>query len=193
MSELVVRTRKQTTFEKFKALKFKQLSMLEPIPKAFGGSLLNGKRKEKRPLTTKKALHLVIKGDISSSGSLVIKRNWIKKEVKRLAEKFFIKVYDEPGIEKNHIHFTIKISTIENYKKFIKALTGRLVQVLKIKFLFRPFTRIVEWGRHFKRTVNYVRQNAEEALEIRPYKPRNTITSKRLCNRESLNPRQQKA
>ncbi len=88
--------------------------MLEPIPKAFGGSLLNAKRKEKRPLTTKKAIHLIIKGDISISGSLVRKRNWIKSEVKRLAEKFFIKVYDEPGIERNHIHFTIKISSVEN-------------------------------------------------------------------------------
>ncbi len=172
MSELAVVNKKQKPLEKFKLQKLKQLSMLEPLPNAFGGSLLTGRRKERRPLTTKKAIHLIIKGDISVSGSLVAKRNWIKKEVQRLSEKFFIKVYDEPGIERNHIHFTIKISSVENYKKFIKALTGRLAQVLKIKFLFRPFTKLVEWGRHFKRTLGYVRQNTEAAVGIRPYKPR---------------------
>lgn len=175
MSELVILNKKPRLLKKFK-----QLSMFEPVPTAFGGSLLKGKRKEKRPLTTKKALHLIIKGDISVSGSLVIKRNWIKKEVKRLAEKFFIIVYDKPGIERTHIHFTIKISSVENYKKFIKALTGRLAQVLKIKFLFRPFTKIVEWGKHFKRTLSYVRQNTEEALGIRPYKPRKGAKKKKF-------------
>ena len=85
---------------------------------------------------------------------------------------FFIKIYEEPGICRNHIHFTIKISTTENYKKFIRALSGRLAQVLKVKFLYRPYTKILEWGRHFKRAMGYVLQNKEEALGIKPYKAR---------------------
>ena len=151
--------------------KLKQLSIFRPVPTEFGGSLLIGKRKTKRTLTTKKAIHLIIKGDVSVSGSLVKKKNWINKEIERLSEKFNIKVYDH-GTCRNHIHFTIKISLVENYKKFIKALTGRLVQVLKIKFLLRPYTKILEWGRHFKRAMGYVLQNKEEALGIRPYKRR---------------------
>ena len=149
----------------------KQLSFLETPSRELGGSLLKGKRKSKRTLTTKKPIHLILKGDVSQSGSLVAKRSWIDKEIERLSEKFNIKVYDH-GTCRNHIHFTIKISTTENYKKFIRALSGRLAQVLKIKFLYRPYTKILEWGRHFKRAMGYVLQNKEEALGIRPYKPR---------------------
>ena len=152
--------------------KQKQLSFFKPISNEFGGSLLEGKRKSKRTLTTRKAIHLVLKGDTSESGSLVHKRNWINEEIERLVKKFYIQIYDDPGICSNHIHFTIRISSIENYKKFIRALTGRLAQVLKIKFLYRPYTKLVEWGRHFKRAMGYVLQNKEEALGIRPYKSR---------------------
>ncbi len=170
--------------------KLKQLSMFKPAPMEFGGSLLKGKRKSKRTLTTKKPIHLILKGDVSQSGSLVVKRNWINKEVKRLADKFFIKIYEEPGICRNHIHFTIKISTTENYKKFIRALSGRLAQVLKIKFLYRPYTKILEWGRHFKRAMGYVLQNKEEALGIRPYKPRNKkrtdLTSRNINSKKPI-------
>lgn len=167
MSELAVLNKKRKPLKSFK-----QLSMFEPISPQFGGSLLIGKRKSKRPMTTKKALHLIIKGDISVSGSLVVKRNWINKEAKKLAKKFSIIIYGDPGIERNHIHFTIKISSIENYKKFIRALTGRLAQVLKIKFIYRPFTKIIEWGRQFETTIGYCLQNKEEALGVRPYNPR---------------------
>lgn len=183
MSELVVLNKKpmknikpankfkDQSPENFKK-KFQQLSLFEPIPIAFGGSLLKGKRKVRRTLTTKKALHLIIKGDISFSGPLTLNNNWIDQEVKRLAKKFSIQIYGELGIEVDHIHFTIKISSVENYKKFIKALTGRLAQVLKIKFIYRPFTKIIEWGRQFKHTMNYCLQNKEEALGLRPHKPR---------------------
>lgn len=151
---------------------FKQLSMFEPIPMAFGGSLLRGKRKSKRTLTTKKAMHLIMKGDVSFSGPLMLKSKWIVEETKRLAKKFCIQIYGELGIEVDHMHMIIKISSVENYKKFIKALTGRMAQVLKFKFIYRPFTKIVEWGRQFKWVINYCLQNKEEAFGIRTYKPR---------------------
>lgn len=149
----------------------KQLSFFKSPPVEFGGSLLVGKRKSKRILTTKQPIHMILKGDVSLSGSLLKHKNWIDKEIKRLAEKFTIKIYDY-GVCSNHIHFGLKISSIENYKKFIKALSGRLAQKLKIKFLLRPFTKILSWGRQFQRVLSYIVQNKEEALGIRSYKPR---------------------
>lgn len=56
-AELVVINKKQNQLKTFK-----QLSMFESIPMSFGGRLLKGKRKEKRTLTTKKAMHLILKG-----------------------------------------------------------------------------------------------------------------------------------
>lgn len=37
---------------------------------------------------------------------------------------------------------------------------------------FRPFSRIVNWGRDFKTCVQYLKQNVLEALEFIPYKAR---------------------
>ena len=58
----------------------------------FGGSLLLNKRKSKRTLTTKKPIHMILKGDINISGSLLKYEKWIDKEIKYWAEKFFIKI-----------------------------------------------------------------------------------------------------
>ncbi len=116
---------------------------------------------------------MILKGDINVSGSLLNHESFIDKEIKRLAEKFFIKVYGY-GTASNHIHFNMQISTIENYKKFIRALSGILAKKLKIKFFLRPYTKILTWGRQFRRVLQYIIQNKEEAKGQRPYKERKT-------------------
>lgn len=123
---------------------------------------------------------MILKGDINLSGSLLKHKNFIDSEIKRLAKKFFIKIYDY-GVCSNHIHFGIKISSVDNYKKFIKAISGRLAQVLKIKFLLRPFTKILHWGRQFERVLSYIIQNKEEALGVRPYLPRKNRYRNRIA------------
>lgn len=181
MTELVIQNKKRKPLKRFK-----QLAMFEPIPMMFGGSLLVGKRKSKRTLATKKPMHLILKGDISFSGPLTLKSSWINKEVKRLAKKFSIQIYGVLGVEIDHIHFAIKASTVENYKRFIKAITGRIAQVLKFKFIYRPYTQIVEWGRHLKTTMGYCLQNKEEALGLRLYKPRTKRKRKQIFQREAI-------
>lgn len=159
----------------------KQLSLFRPIAMEFGGSLQIGRRKSKRTLTTKKPIHMTIKGDPKNSGPLMKHEKVINQEIKRWASKFAIRVYDF-GIEKNHIHFAMKISSRENYNKFIRALTSRIAQLLKFKFTLRPFTKILEWGKQFKNVLKYTIQNKEEALGIRPYKIRDQQQKQYLKN-----------
>ena len=45
---------------------------------------------------------------------------------------------------------------------------------------FRPFSRVVNWGRDFKTCVQYLKQNVLEALDFVPYKPRKDYYSKWL-------------
>lgn len=162
--------------------KEKQLSLLAPPALEFGGSLLVNKRKSERILALKKPVHLTLKGDIRNSGSLLHKTKYIKEQIEKWSYKFDIKVYDF-SINSNHIHFCAKISSRDNYKKFIKALTGRLAQVLKFKFIVRPFTKIISWGRQFKRLLEYIVQNHEEATGKRLYKPRiKMIKTTRILN-----------
>lgn len=149
----------------------KQIEMFTKPKNQFGGSLLVGKRKSERTLAFKRPMHLVLKGDITISGSLLKHRKTIDGQIKNLAEKFFVKVYSY-AIEKTHIHFAVKFNDKENYRRFIRALTGRLAQLLKIKFIFRPYTKIIEWGRQLQRVLKYVIQNHEEATGARVYKPR---------------------
>lgn len=149
----------------------KQLNLFDPIMTEFGGSLLVGKKKLKRILTTKKPIHMVLKGNNESSGPLFKHSKLLNREIKRWAKKFQIKIFNF-AIEKAHIHFTIKISSRQNYNKFIRALTGRIAQLLNFKFTLRPFTKILEWGRQFKNVIRYVVQNKEEALGLRSYKVR---------------------
>ena len=42
---------------------------------------------------------------------------------------------------------------------------------------FRPFSRIVNWGRDFKTCVQYLKQNVLEAMGFTPYKPRKNYYS----------------
>lgn len=149
----------------------KQLSFLTPHSLEFGGSLLLNKRKSQRILAFKKPIHLVLKGDIKKSGSLLKHRKTITDQIEKWANKFSIEIYNF-AVEFNHIHFSAKLSSRENYNKFIKALTGRLAQLINFKFILRPYTKIVNWGCHFKNLFNYVTQNHEEATGQRPYKPR---------------------
>ena len=114
---------------------------------------------------------MVLKGNNESSGPLFKHSKLLNREIKRWAKKFQIKIFNF-AIEKAHIHFTIKISSRQNYNKFIRALTGRIAQLLNFKFTLRPFTKILEWGRQFKNVIRYVVQNKEEALGLRSYKVR---------------------
>ncbi len=43
---------------------------------------------------------------------------------------------------------------------------------------YRPFSRIVNWGRDFKESVEYLKQNVLEAFGFVPYKPRKNYYAK---------------
>lgn len=149
----------------------KQISFFPQHNTEFGGSLLKNKRKSERILAFKKPLHVVIRGSIKISGSLVKYRQQIKTEIEKFAARFSIKIYN-CAINFDHIHFNLRLSTRENYKKFIRALTGRIAQITKIKFTLRPYTKVLSWGREFKNFIAYTLQNHEEAIGLRPYQAR---------------------
>lgn len=46
---------------------------------------------------------------------------------------------------------------------------------------FRPFSRIVNWGKDFKTCVKYLKQNVLEALGFATYTPRKKYYSKWIC------------
>jgi hypothetical protein len=152
--------------------------------KSFGGSLLAGKRKARRPISTKHAMHLVLNSQqVLKNGSFLKHRKLIEATVGRATKKFGVKVY-RLAVARDHIHMVIKVGSRASYAFFIQFTSGLLA--LKLKFekgakfwSHRPFTRIVEWGRDFKRTCEYVMMNELESMRWITYQPRGRGSSKK--------------
>ena len=82
-----------------------QLFKDKKTPLEYGGSLLKGKRKGKRPITLSKPLHLVMRSELAV-GKLSLTRfeQLIRARLEIYALKFRIQVY-KLSINRNHLHF----------------------------------------------------------------------------------------
>jgi len=138
------------------------------FPKEFGGSLLLGKRKEARPLSTKHPIFMTLKSTHTSFFNPSTRS--LERVIRDHAAKYQIKIH-ELSLNWTHIHFAISIPSKENYLAFIRTLTAEIVRLLSkalgknLKGLFdlRPHTRIVSWGRELKAVLNYIILNQMEA------------------------------
>lgn len=168
-----VKTAKQLEFINFQTLQERKLS--QKFKKGFGGELQCGRRKEKRPLSTTKPIHLVLKSEtVKFFGP---RNKSLKRLIYKTAEKYSIKVY-KLALNHNHIHFVLKLKTKENYNYFIRELTSKMAvairkyliqtkdsRVLDLKNILShpPFTRIISWGKDFSSAINYVVLNILES------------------------------
>jgi REP element-mobilizing transposase RayT len=179
----------------------KQLNLFKADLRFFGGALLKGKRKALRPLSSKDPIHVVLKSQFASEKTSFLKhhnKRPIESIVRTMAIRFHIKVYSI-AIQSNHIHIIIKIPHRIQYKAFIKAASSKIaLHVMQAKsfkeFLergdgpkfsktfweFRPFTRVLHWGKDLKRCMNYLKQNILEAVGFIEYKPRTNYYSRWL-------------
>ncbi len=138
--------------------------------KEFGGALLEGKRKDQRPLSTKHPIHLVLKSthkNLFNPGNLRL-----EKLIKAQGQKFGLRIYDL-AINWSHIHLLFRIKNRSDYVRFVRSLTAILAikirqfnPEIKTIFALRPFTRILSWGRDFKRGLEYQVLNQLEAFGL---------------------------
>lgn len=154
----------------------KQLSLLKPLSKEFGGSLLIGKRKSKRPLSTKSPIHLVLKSK-KAKGRLafVNHRSHLEKCISIISKRYGVIIY-EKALNFNHIHMVLRLKSIDSYHAWIRILTAEIVKILSERtrsdlkefFTHRPYTKIISWGRQFKAAINYQILNQMEVVGLRP-------------------------
>ncbi len=128
---------------------------------SYGGSLAQGKRKSTRPLSFKRSTHLVLK--TSDHVQLLRHRSSVEVIVNRFSKRFGIKIY-QLAIHTDHVHIHVKLNNRILYCRWIRAVTSQLACRIKgLKWSLRPFTRVVSWGRDFKRVIDYIRFNIVEA------------------------------
>ncbi len=152
----------------------------------FGGKLARGKRKVRRPIVTKRPMHLILKSSFAvGKYSLLQKQNafFVSALVARLAARFGIRIYEFSN-NGNHLHLLVQCrdrNGFRNFNRTLSALIARFVtgarkgKALVSKFWDAiPFTRVVEWGRDFFFAKNYVLHNQLEAAGRVPYSPRDT-------------------
>lgn len=153
---------------------FKKLGVKE-----FGGSLLKGNPKEARPLSTKKAIHLVLRSSVAKGKLSFLTANnmaRIEKTIHSVAKKLGVKVYRYAN-SGNHLHLIILPSSRPAFNAYIRSVTGIIARIVTGRergqgenaavdsfWDARPFTRIIEWGREFKSVSQYLNLNILEAV-----------------------------
>lgn len=158
------------------------------IPRFFGGALLKGNAKVRRPLSAKESIHLVLKsGQALGKNSMLQKRNVdkINQIVRAHAKKCHVKIYHFVNVG-NHLHLVIKLNDLQLYSKFIRSISGLIARhVLKKErgpeqakditvrssnpanessfWVARPFTRLIAWGKDYKLVAQYMEKNHHQA------------------------------
>lgn len=141
---------------------------------AFGGSLLKGNPKTKRPLDSKLPILLTLRAE-KSVLRLPKTFKTVCDVIGDVCKKHGVKLYRDANVG-NHLHLLVKIPHVRAWAAFIRELTGRIAQLVQIVlsgdvlgassgfWKFRPHTRIVRgWQKAFKIASDYVDLNRLEA------------------------------
>jgi len=151
--------------------------------RSFGGSLLkNSHAKVARPLSSKQALHIVLRSDDAQGArSMLKKERVIQNTFLKLGRKHGVKVYRVANAG-NHLHLLVRFTQRRGLQNFLRGSTGLIARKMmgrergpalekdetriskKNFWTQRPFTRIVSWGRDFNSTLAYVNLNTLESL-----------------------------
>jgi REP element-mobilizing transposase RayT len=153
----------------------------ERVPRQFGGMLLKGNAKVARPLSTKHAIHLVLKSQLAVGARSFLRGKNVDRIdaiIRRTAEAKGIKIYHFVNVG-NHLHLVLKLdrSTAlagrRAFHTFVRSITGIIARHVLgaernrakgIKFWqARPFTRLVNWGRDYNFVSRYMAKNSDQA------------------------------
>lgn len=194
MKNMKQKQMKQQQMERLKQMRrMKQQSLFDQKPKRgrkakiphghFGGMYLKGYNpKGKRPMDSKKALHLVLRSTKATGVRSFKSQKFAAKIweiISRSAEKNGINIYEYAN-SGNHLHLLLRAKNRDEYQAFIRTITGLIARLvgksergapLKEKFWDgRPFSRIVSFAaKEFRAVKSYLLRNTLEALGWMPY------------------------
>jgi REP element-mobilizing transposase RayT len=168
-----------------------------------GGDIRLGRRKIARPLDTSRPLHIVLR-------STRAKRDWsllrpafaaqIRRRIRTLARRYDLTLYGYAN-SGNHIHILGRARSRRGFQSFLKVFAGVTARLVTGARKGKPvgrfwdrlaYSRIVSWGRDYRAVGAYVKQNADEALGLRPHRNRGrsrTTTSRPAAPRAQAPPR----
>src|SRR6476646_4501556 len=93
-----------------------------------GGEERKGKRKEARPIATKRAMHITLRSErAKGEWSLLEKKNarFIRELLSQASRKWKVKVYETANVG-NHIHLLLRSQTREGFANFLRVLGAQI-------------------------------------------------------------------
>lgn len=110
--------------------------------KIHGGELSIGRRRARRPLTTKSPVHVVLRSDFAYGGRCLMKHHKLIYAILRKASKRFrISVY-ERAICGNHIHLLVRGKKRIDLQNFFRVVAGHIAQKILLQFPISPRERL---------------------------------------------------
>jgi REP element-mobilizing transposase RayT len=152
-------------------MKKSQLTFWQNPPKTHGGAGSVGRRKVARPLVTKRPMHFIFRSSRAKGAWNFLKHeDRIEQVLAATAQRFGIKIYRFANVG-NHIHLLVQGRRREDLQNFLRvfpqAVAFLVTKARKGRAIGKfwdalAFSRIVEWGRHWKRMLDYVGKNLME-------------------------------
>jgi REP element-mobilizing transposase RayT len=144
-----------------------------------GGMRAKGKRKTSRPFFAKTPLHLVLKSDRAKGEWSLLHRKHKSKITSMIyvyAKRFKVRVINSANVG-NHLHLLVKAEEKKNLADFLRVLAGRIAVTVTgaRKYVKRIgkfwsnlyWSRLINWGRDFFHTHQYITCNLIEAMPIK--------------------------
>ncbi len=121
-----------------------QTSFFKPnrFSKLHGGEPSIGRRRARRPLTTKSAIHVTLRSDFAHGGRCLMKHNkLIYKILHKASKRFRISIY-ERAICGNHIHLLVRGKRRIDLQNFFRVVAGHIAQQILIQCPLRKSERL---------------------------------------------------
>lgn len=163
-------------------MKAKQLQFFDKISLEHGGALNKNKRKNIRPLTTKKPIHVTLRSSKARGVySLLNFNRKIEKVISKSAAKFAVTVYKKAN-SGNHLHLQIRGKKRDGIQNFFRSISSQIARLITGAKKGKPFgkfwdnliyTRVLSsWAKEFRVLGEYIEQNTLETLGLIKYRPR---------------------
>jgi REP element-mobilizing transposase RayT len=157
---------------------------------AFGGAKLGTSHaKTKRHFRPKLPLHVVMRSTQAHGKKSFFRHNQaLALLVDEQSSRHCVTVFAAANA-RNHLHLLIQAPSKAHLSNFLRALTGRIAQLVEAKKGFwdaRPFSRIVSWRRDFKGVARYIGSNVAESVGMSRESVRRMFDEIRGALREGL-------
>jgi REP element-mobilizing transposase RayT len=182
---------------------------LEECRREHGGEHSVQRRRSRRPINICESVHIVLRSE-KAHGPRALTRNkkLVLRVLDKYSKRFRVRAY-ETAICSNHIHCLVKAKTRKELQNFFRVFAGQVAQQILNEFPLTAkekrggtpsaeqkasshpknrrtfwqlllYSRVVSWGREFKKIKAYIIKNTMEALGLIAYQGRNQLITRRV-------------